>query len=235
VSPPAPSAQRFLIRAKLPPNPRGTCRTVRVVPLPVPPAVVTTPFYPKPQPVRAPIPQRTRGGQIGSNPGGPLRNPGTGPQVSAGQPAGLRVVFLRQGDVQQTPPYVAPFQPAPVTGPPFRQATQPARARFPLPPRGRTSGNPGGPVRNPHPGPVFRQAVHPIRGIIPQNAPRGRIASNPGGPVENIPNVPLLVTTGSPFTLLATDEPFLLWTMGSPFADPQAGEPFTDTPLSPGG
>jgi len=82
---------------------------------------------------------------------------------------------------------------------------------------------------------VFRQAVHPIRGIIPQNAPRGRIASNPGGPVENIPNVPLLVTTGSPFTLLATDEPFLLWTMGSPFADPQAGEPFTDTPLSPGG
>ena len=173
----APFTQRFLVRAKLPPVPRGTCRTVRVVPLPAPPVVITAPFYPKTQPVRAPVPQPARGGQVASNPGAPLRNPGTGPQVSAGQPAGIRVIFLRQGDVQQTAAPAVP--PPPVIPPVFVPAAFPARARITLPLRGRAYSGPGGPLRNPGTGPVSRQADHPATARFPLPA-RGRTGSNPG-------------------------------------------------------
>ena len=62
------------------------------------------------------------------------------------------------------------------------------RARLPQYPvlRGRSSGNPGAPLRNPNPGPVFRQATSPsrIRITLP---PRGRVTfSHPG--VVNNPN-----------------------------------------------
>ena len=55
--------------------------------------------------------------------------------------------------------------------PPLVQADRPARAPTPQAfSKGRASGNPGGPVRNPHPGPVFHPAVQPCRARIPQNA-----------------------------------------------------------------
>ena len=90
------------------------------------------------------------------------------------------------------------------------------RIRITLPPRGRITGNPGAPVRNPHVGPVFRQAVRPIRGIIPQNAPRGRTGSNPGGPVENIPFATLVFSYGSPHFAWKYDDPHFEWTYGNP-------------------
>ena len=55
-----------------------------------------------------------------------------------------------------------------VTGPKFRPADQPARARIPQgSPRGRVQSNAGAPVRNPVQGPVFAQKTYPVRAKIP--------------------------------------------------------------------
>lgn len=90
----------------------------------------------------------------------------------------------------------------PVPGPVFYQKTSSVQARIPLPKRGRTYSNPGGPVLNPAPpgiGPVFRQAAGPAR-TRPALPLRGHIAFNAGGPVKN-PN------PGPPFRQLSTYGP----------------------------
>ena len=111
-------------------------------------------------------------------------------------------------------------------GPKIYPAKGPAQARYPLPPRGRTTGNKGAPVSNPATGPVFRQAVQPIRGIIPQNAPRGRTGSNPGGPVENIPQATLRFSYGDPHYRWSYGTPEYQWSYEDPlyrwsYAGPQ--------------
>jgi hypothetical protein len=97
--------------------------------------------------------------------------PGTFTPAAAEYGTG-RVFFSSGAPVQNPAP--------PVAGPPFRQATTPARITPSLPPRGRTSANPGGPVRNPAPGPVFRQATHPAQARIPNRPRGGRVMSNRG-------------------------------------------------------
>ena len=80
--------------------------------------------------------------------------------------------------------YGAPVQ-NPVTGAPAPALHSPVRARQPLPLRGRTGANPGGPfVSPPVTGPVFTQRTSPAR-IRPSLPPRGRIASGKGAPVRN--------------------------------------------------
>ena len=140
-------------------------------------------FRPFTQAVRARLPFPPPKGRVASSPGTPP--PPSGPPLSGGQPAGIRVIFLATGRAQSTPAAVRVSNPQ--SGPVFRQAVQPAQAKRPLPPRGRASGSPGGPVQNPVPGIVgppfypFRQAVH-IRFTLP---PRGRTEGNPGALVRN--------------------------------------------------
>lgn len=99
------------------------------------------------------------------------------------------------------------------TGPPFRQAPQPIRARYPQKQfgaglvfmglakgdtsfaSGRTGWNAGAPARNPVSGPVFRQKTFPVQAQDPLAAQRqvgpgrrGRAYGiSPGGPVRNPP------------------------------------------------
>jgi hypothetical protein len=182
VSNPAPGPvfiQRSFIRAQQPLPRRGICRVIKFSPAQV--RYVPSPLYPLQSPVRAPIPPlQPRAGRVGSNPGAPVNNPGSGPVIfPAGQPAGVRVIFLATGRARSTPTAPAGITPA---SPVFTQKPFPARARSPLPPRGRVYRNSGTPAVNPHPGPVFRQATSPVRTRITL-PPRGRIVSNPGGPV----------------------------------------------------
>jgi len=179
-------------RAQLPLPRRGICRAIRFYPVqvnPVPP-VTPAPLYPLQKPVRAPLPPlQPRAGRVYSNPGAPVSNPASGPPIlAAGQPAGMRVIFLAAGRAQSTP-QVRVASTGPVTGPVFIQKTSPARIRPSLPPRGRVSFNKGAPLRNPNAGPVFYPAVHPAQARIPQVFSKGRVYSNPGGPVLN-PAVP---------------------------------------------
>ena len=213
------------IRARLPQPRRGTCRAIRFIYPPVNPPATGPVFRQATAPVRAQVPLHPRAGRVYSNPGGPVVNPPPPVVSQLSQPAGLRVVFLAAGRTQSTPAPAA-ARPAPTTGPVFRQAASPARIRPALPPRGRTAGNPGGPVRNPGHGPVFRQAVRPDRAVIPQNAPRGRTASNPGGPVENIPFRQITLAAGQPFTCWETEVPFTDWVTGQPATDWQTGVPY---------
>ena len=83
-----------------------------------------------------------------------------------------------------------PLGPASLTGPP--SLGYPVRSRIVppgLPPRGRTSSNPGGKVRNPTSGPVFRQAVQPARARIPRPRAGGLVVSNQHTP-PYVPPVP---------------------------------------------
>jgi len=134
----------------------------------------------------------------------------------------------------------------PGTGPVFRQATAPARARLPqLQPRaGRIASNPGAPVRNPGPGPAFRQAVRPARAPIPQArasgvymgvAPKdtsfgtGRIQWNTGGPVQNPGSGPVFAQKRTPVRPVVPPWQPRAGRIGSspggPLENPHAGPP----------
>ena len=182
------------VQAKAPFPRRGQCRFLRRCPLPVSPPA-TGPVF-----VQATTPARIRPGlppkgRIGSNPGGPVLNPGpvtTGPRtfVRAQQP------LPRRGICRAIRFYGVQANPAP--GPVFIQATAPIRARFPLPPRGRIASSQGAPVRNPVPAVAFVQKTYPAR-IRPHLPPRGRISFNVGVPAHNPcrgPGVPAGCTPG---------------------------------------
>lgn len=84
--------------------------------------------------------------------------------------------------------------------------SRPSRAPVPrIAPRGRTSGNHGAPVRNPHAGPVFIPVPRPVMARRPLPA-RGRIGSDPGGPVAN-PRY-IFVSAGLLFTLWEPGPPY---------------------------
>ena len=151
-----PPQPRNLIRAQLPLPRRGTCRAIRFYPEPVNPPGPPSPLYPLQGPVRAQFPSlHPRAGRIGSNPGGPLANPGISPPPAQNmsQPAGIRVIFLATGRAQSTKITAATANPVP--GPVFTQKTSPARIRPSLPPRGRIAAGKGAPVPAVTAGPVF--------------------------------------------------------------------------------
>ena len=122
--------------------------------------------------------------------------PGTtsGPPLSWGTPAGVRVVPVRTGVATATP--LPP--PRPITsGPRVYPQKGPARVHPALPSRGRVTSNQGAPVHSLTAGPVFRQAGAPARSrIIPP--PRGRITSNKGAPVHNPAPGPVFPHTATP-------------------------------------
>jgi hypothetical protein len=205
-------------RARVPQNIRGRVYSHPGAPLRNPGTGPVFQQATRPAQARQPLPPK---GRIASNPGIPVAPPpAPAPFYPARTPARIRPTLPPRGRTGSNPgipaPHAAPVYPL----------QRPVQARFPLPPRGRTASNPGGPVRNPHPGPVFRQAVRPARAVIPQNAPRGRTAGNPGGPVENVPNRPVEIETGSPFTGWETDVPFTGWDTATPYTGWLTGVPY---------
>ena len=130
------------IRITLPP--RGRIGSGQGI-LPPPPPTPGPVLHPFRFPVRARIPQNAPRGRIGSNPGGPLRNPLVGPKFrQATAPSRIRTTLPPRGRIgfSQGAPVVNPNP-----GPVFRQATSPIRAPVPqVFSRGRGyQGNPGGP------------------------------------------------------------------------------------------
>jgi hypothetical protein len=151
------------------------------------PAVTGPVFRQATQPIRAPIPARPRGGRIGSNPGGPLRNPHPSPVYPQQRPDRIRPSLPPRGRITSNPG--GPLR-NPQPGPAFRQAVRPARPVIPQnAPRGRTGSNPGGPV---------------------QNIPTHRILITTGDPF-------LAWETTGPFTAWDTAVPFLAWETSTPF------------------
>ena len=145
--------------------------------------------YPLPGPVRARLPElQPRAGRVTVSASSPVVNPqlSAPPLQASGQPAGIRVIYLRTGHAQSTQTPVAAAAPAPSSGPVFYPRNF-AKAQLPLARRGTCRAiRFGSLAANPGPGPVFTQATSPARArIIPP--PRGRIAFNPGGPVQNPP------------------------------------------------
>ena len=129
--------------------------------------------------IRPALPPR---GRIGSSRGAPVTVTVLGPVFSPRNLVKAQLPLPRRGTCRAIRFYPVPSNPAP--GPVFTQATSPVRAHFPLPPRGRTGSNPGGPVQNSAPSVLFAQKTYPAR-IRPQLPPRGRIGFNPGAPVHN--------------------------------------------------
>ena len=183
--PPPPAVavfvQRTFTRAQQPPPRRGTCRTVKFLPLPSNPGTGPV-FRSRTTPVRI-TPVLPPRGRTGSNPGGPVPPPpAVAPFRPAAEPARARIPQnAPRGRVYAHPG--APLR-NPGAGPVFRQAVHPVQARFPLPPRGRIASNPGIPV----PPPPVPAKVYPAQGparIRITLPPKGRTGSNPGGPVRN--------------------------------------------------
>ena len=168
VSNPVPSAAfapKKIVRAQLPLPRRGICRTIRFYPLPANPQPGPV-FYQATAPVRARLPElQPRAGRIGSNPGGPVRNPVTptsGPVfVQRTSPVQAKFPLPRRGVcrfIRRTPAGGNP-QPGPVLYP----LQSPVRAALPVPVlRGRIGSNPGGPVNNvPPPPPTTGPPFYP--------------------------------------------------------------------------
>ena len=167
----------------------------------------TAPFFAFTAPVKSRIPQwHPRAGRIGSSFGAPVINPIHGPPFFPFlQPVRSRIPrpFAGSITVEQTGPAVnaalngsgfgngigsggAPVI-NPTAGPVFRQFTQPARSRQPLPARGRVyvTRTPVV-IFTPSPGPTFFPFLQPVRARLPQQPfLKGRIRSNAGGPVIN--------------------------------------------------
>lgn len=146
----------------------------------------------------------TPGFDTPGDPGPGIRPPGwpltSGPVIQPlSQPAGVRVIWVRAGNVQASQiPLPAPV----VTPAPVYPLTQPARAKLPPGPpeagsaSGQQAGNsftghcgrvfcgPGAPVRNPSSGPPVKPLTSPVCARKPL-PPRGRVYGNPGGPVRN--------------------------------------------------
>ncbi len=175
------------VRARLPLQPllRGRASSNAGAPVRNPSAGPV--FRQADQPVRARTPLPARG-RTASSSGGPVRNPvpsGTGPVFVQRTFIRAQLPLSRRGTCRAI--RFGPLPANPSQGPVFTPAVTPARARTPLPPRGRTASNPGGPVQNPVPGvtgPPFFPFRSPVR-VHPVLPPRGRIASSPGTPVRN--------------------------------------------------
>jgi hypothetical protein len=178
-------------------------------------------------PARARIPQVFSAGRTNSDPGAPVHNPvapfyllnrpARAPlpaRVRAPAPLGNRGAPLRN----------------PTTGPPVTGQQRPAQARRPLPPRGRTLGNPGAPVQNPPPGggPAFYPARQParIRVTLP---PRGRSAGGRGAPRNNPVAGPPVKPLTSPVRAhvpQAWSKGHAAGSPGAPVTNPTAGPVF---------
>ena len=194
VTAPAPAVSSPLrpltqpVRARLPFLLTGRAATMALLPVPQNPSAGPA-FTPPAEPARARQPFPPRGRAYG-NKGAPVSNPA--PPAAAAQqvltqPAGVLVYVLRAGHVQ------ASVQSSPVTiptaGPPFRQATSPARARQPFPPRGRTYGSRGTPVSNPvPPAAVTARPLGPVRAKLPVPLLPGRAATMAALPVPSVPS-----------------------------------------------
>ena len=141
------------VRARQPRPAPGRAATMALLPSPVTPGT-GPPVYPRTSPARTRIlpPQRGRvtATAVTAIPGAaPVARQSSG---ALQQPAGMRIVLVRTGHAQAS--LQASSVSNPVTGPQVYPLTQPARARRPLPPRGRTYGNRGAPVHNPSQGPA---------------------------------------------------------------------------------
>ena len=157
--------------------------------------VFTAPFFPAPQAIRARLPLPSRG-RTYSNQGIPV--PRVAPFRQLNHPVQARIPLPPRGRIASG--RGAPLR-NPVTGPRFRQATAPIRARIPQnAPRGRTGFNPGGPV---------------------QNIPLSRAVFSLGLPFTGW-------GTGSPFTGWGTGLVFTGWGTGDPFTQWETGLPFID-------
>ena len=86
----------------------------------------------------------------------------------------------------------------PSSGPVFQQATQPARYRITLPPRGRAYGNPGGPVSNPVEGAVPPGTLYLTPGTIIQGQAYAATTIATGGGILTISNAEGAVTVITP-------------------------------------
>ena len=172
------------------------------------PAVTGPPVYPWHKPVRAPLPQRSRGGRVTSDPGVPVLIPflasGTGNAefvpgtdisltLTDGQPVGATggAQFTPGTQVSLTLTAILPVgatgtaqNPAVTTVASSPSLPQPVRARIAQTfSKGRIdSSSPGAPVRHSNAGPVFHPRPAPVQARIPRPmlVPRGRISSNPG-------------------------------------------------------
>ena len=147
-------------------------------------------------PARTRVPQVFSKGRVSSNPGTPVTVTASGPVFRQRNLVKAQLPLPRRGTCRAIGFY--PPVANPTAGPVFYPATSPIRARFPLPPRGRTSSNAGAPVVTSTTGPRFHPATSPIRARIPQNAPRGRIEFNAGAPVENPAAGPVFQQKTSP-------------------------------------
>jgi len=186
-------------RAKIPPQPPFG-RAATMVALPVPSSPSQGPVFrqaAQPARIRPSLPPR---GRAAGNAGGPVRNappPTPAPFTPAVQ--AVRAKIPPQPPFGRAATMVAlPAPSAPSQGPAFRQATAPAQARRPLPPRGRIASSPGGPVRNPQHGTAFPAWPAPAQARFPL-PPKGRVASSPGGPLRNPPPLgPAIAQRGQP-------------------------------------
>lgn len=179
IGPPfAPFRQAVHIRFALPPKGRAAGSQGG-------PVAGTGPaFAPFRQALRARLPLLPRGRSGGSQ-GGPVQNPPPpvlGPAfIPKGFPARTRPSLPSRGKAggsQGAPPQ------NPLQGPAFRQQPHPAQARILQAwSKGRTSGNPGGPVANPPTrGPFFASLPHPVQARLPL-PPRGRAGGSRGAPL----------------------------------------------------
>ena len=137
-------------------------------------------------PARAVIPQVFSKGRTGSNPGGPVPPPLVKPPFRPQGTVQAKLPLPRRGTCRAI--RFLPVAGNPQQGPAFRQATQPARIRPSLPPRGRIGSNPGVAVFIPPvpAGPVFVPSHQALRARLPQQPfLRGRASSNAGAPLRN--------------------------------------------------
>lgn len=185
------------VRAALPPAPAGrhTASPVKAS------TVITSGPAVKPlhQPVRAPVPQRARGGTAASRAG---TCAGTGPAVKPlRSPVRVQVPApVLTGRAMAIGPIPAPVSTAPGSGPPIGQRGKPWQpAARPLPPRGRVYGAVrtvavAPPVTS---GPPLTPLRRPVRAPVPKRARGGVARSSPGAYAGTGPAVPPLAQPAS--------------------------------------